>query len=75
LVDQLDCQIFLDRENCIIQERNTGKRLGTGVHHNGLWYLDRRRTDEAVCLALSAVASEEEAKVMLLHCRLGHIML
>jgi len=73
LVDQLDCQIFLDRENCIIQERKTGKKLGTGVRHNGLWYLDRRRTDEAVCLALSVVAGEEEAKVMLLHCRLGHI--
>lgn len=73
LVDQLDCQIFLDRENCIIQERKTGRRLGTGVRHNGLWYLDKRRTDEVVCRALSAVASEEEAKVMLLHCRLGHI--
>jgi hypothetical protein len=72
-VDQLDCKVFLDHENCIIQERKTGKRLGTGVHHNGLWYLYRRRTDEAICLALSIVASEEEAKVMLLHCRLGHI--
>jgi transposase InsO family protein len=43
------------------------------IHHNGLWYLHRRITDKAVCLALSTVASEEEAKVMLLHCRLGHI--
>jgi transposase InsO family protein len=57
----------------LIRERKTGKRLGTGVRCNGLWYLDRRKTDEAICVALSAVANEEEAKVMLLHCRLGHI--
>ncbi|WVZ50418.1 hypothetical protein U9M48_001671, partial [Paspalum notatum var. saurae] len=73
LVDQMDCRVSLDCENCLIQERKTGKRLGTGVQHNGLWFLDRRKTDEAICLALTTVASEEEAKVMLLHCRLGHI--
>lgn len=56
-----------------IQEKKTGRRLGTGVRHNGLWYLDRNKTDGTICLALSAVASEEVAKVMLLHCRLGHI--
>ena len=67
LVDQMDCRVSLDHENYLIQERKTGKRLGTRVQHNGLWYLDRRKTDEAICLALSAVASEEEAKVMLLH--------
>lgn len=73
LIDQMDCRVSLDRENCLIQERKTGRRLGTGVRRNGLWYLDRSHTDEAICLALSAVASEEVAKVMLLHCRLGHI--
>jgi hypothetical protein len=69
----MDCQVSLDRENCLIKERRTGRRLGTGVRLNGLWYLDRRKTDEAVCLALTTMANEEEAKVMLLHCRLGHI--
>ena len=55
------------------EERKTGKRLGTGVRYNGLWYLDRKKTDESICLALSAAANEDKAKVMLLHCRLGHI--
>jgi len=73
LVDHMDCRVSLDRENCLIQERKTGKQLGTGIRHNGLWYLDRRKTDAAICLALSATANEDEAKVMLLHCRLGHI--
>jgi len=31
LVDQMDCRVSLDRENYLIQERKTGKRLGTGV--------------------------------------------
>jgi transposase InsO family protein len=38
-----------------------------------LWSLDRSKADEAICLALLAIASEDEAKVMLLHYRLGHI--
>jgi len=73
LVDQMDCRVSLDRENCIIQERKTGRRLGTGVRHNGLWYLDRKETNEAICHALTTIATEDEAKVMLLHCRMGHI--
>ena len=36
LVDQTDCRVSLDLENCLIQERKTGKRLGTGIRHNGL---------------------------------------
>ena len=73
LVDQMDCQVFLDCENCLIQVRKTRKCLGIGVRHNGLWYLDRRKKDKAICHALSAISNEDEDKVMLLHCRLGHI--
>ncbi len=73
LVDHMDCRVSLDRENCLIQERQTGKKLGTGVRRDGLWYLDRKETSEDVCLALMASTSKEEAKVLLLHCRLGHI--
>ncbi|BAT15897.1 Os12g0148400, partial [Oryza sativa Japonica Group] len=57
----------------IKKERQTGKKLGTGVRRDGLWYLDRKETSEDVCLALMASTSKEEAKVLLLHCRLGHI--
>jgi len=53
------------------QERRTGRNLGVGTWHDGLWYLDKSKTREEVYFPLSA--SEDEAKVMLLHCRLGHI--
>ena len=71
LIDQMDCRVLLDHENCLIQERRTGRNLGVETWHDGLWYLDRSKTREEVYFALSA--SEDEAKVMLLHCRLGHI--
>ena len=73
LVDDIDCRIIVDRYICIIEERKTGKRLGTGVRHKGLWYLDRRRADDASCTALTAVASNDEARAILQHCRLGHM--
>jgi transposase InsO family protein len=72
LVDNMDCRVSLDRENCLIQERRTGKKLGIGIRRDGLWYLDRRGTNEDVC-ALMASTSKEVTEVLLLHCRLGHI--
>jgi transposase InsO family protein len=73
LVDQLDCRVTLDRENCLIQERRTGKSLGTATRRSGLWYIDREGTNEALCTVLAATTGEKEASVMLLHCRLGHL--
>jgi len=70
LVDHMDCRVTLDRENCLIEDRKTGRMLGSGIRRNGLWFLDRR-TDKS-CTAL-VVTSEEEAKVILQHCRLGHM--
>jgi hypothetical protein len=73
LVDDIDCRIIVDRYNCIIEERTTGRRLGVGVRHKGLWYLDRHEKDDALCTALTVVAGDDEAKVILLHCRMGHM--
>lgn len=73
LVDHMDCRITVDLHNCLIEERKTRKKLGTGTRYNGLWYLDRRRTDRVICSALAVATSETEAKVILLHCRLGHL--
>jgi hypothetical protein len=49
LVDDIDCRVIADRYNCIIEERTTGRRLGVGVRHKGLWYLDRQEIDDALC--------------------------
>ncbi|KAJ1272565.1 hypothetical protein BS78_06G212200, partial [Paspalum vaginatum] len=73
LVDQLDCRVILDRENCLIQERQTGKSLGTATRHSGLWYMDREGTNDALCTVLAIKMGEKEFTVMLLHCRLGHL--
>jgi hypothetical protein len=64
----MDCRVSLDRENCLIQERRTWKK----VRCDGLWYLDRSGTSEDVYFALTATTNEEEAKTILLHCRWGH---
>ncbi|CAD6270849.1 unnamed protein product [Miscanthus lutarioriparius] len=72
LVDQMDCRVTLDRENCLIEDRKTGMMLGSGIRRNGLWFLDRR-IDNSTCTALAISTSEEETKVILQHCRLGHM--
>ena len=73
LVDQIDCRVSFDREHCIIQERRTGKEIGIGVRHVGLWYLDRKEDGKILDAALVAGMNEDEARVMLQHCRLGHL--
>ena len=35
LVDQQDCRIILDREGCLIQDRQTRRQIGTGTKD---WY-------------------------------------
>ena len=58
LVDQLDCRVILDRENCMIQERQTGRRLGSATRRSGLWYMDREETNDAPCTVLAATVGE-----------------
>ena len=48
LVDHMDCWVSFDRYNCLIQERQSGKKLGIGIKRDGLWYLDQRDTSETV---------------------------
>jgi hypothetical protein len=75
LVDDIDCRIIADRYSCIIEERKTGRRLGIGARHNGLWYLDKQETGDAMCTALTVGANDDEARVILKHCRLGRMSL
>jgi len=73
LFDHMDCRVSFDHYNCLIQERQSGKKLGIGIRRDGLWYMDRRDTSETVCHVLATTVSEKEAKVLFLHCQLGHI--
>jgi hypothetical protein len=38
-------------------------------------YIDRERTNDALCPVLAATMEGKEASVMLLHCRMGHFLL
>jgi transposase InsO family protein len=58
---------------CLIQERQTVKRLGTGRRNNGLWYIDREAPNNTVSTVLAATMGEKEAMVMFYHCRMGHL--
>jgi hypothetical protein len=63
LVDDIDCRVIVERYNCIIEETTTGRKLGVDVRHKGLRYLDIHETDDALCTALTVVASDHEEKV------------
>lgn len=62
----MHCLFYED--SCIFQEKRTGKRIGTGVRRNGLWYIGK----EDVALALEEGQKRVEEDILLYHCRLGH---
>ncbi|WVZ82886.1 hypothetical protein U9M48_030094 [Paspalum notatum var. saurae] len=70
LVDHMDCRVTLDWENCLIEDRRTGIKLGSGMRRNGLWFLDRGLDKSSSALA---VTTSEESRVILQHCWLGHM--
>jgi hypothetical protein len=67
IIDQFKCIVIFDEQYCVFQEKSTGRRIGTGVRHNGLWFISH---EEA---ALAATTEGDEKAVILLHRRLGHI--
>ncbi|XP_020405596.1 histone deacetylase 10 isoform X2 [Zea mays] len=48
-------------------ERRTGKRIGTGVRRNGLWFISHEES------ALKAIVEVDVKEILLHHRRLGHI--
>ena len=44
-----------------------GRVIGTGVRHNGLWFINQEQS------ALAAAAGTQEREIYLLHRRLGHV--
>jgi transposase InsO family protein/uncharacterized membrane protein YgcG len=73
LVDQIDCRIIIDRFVFVIQERSTGRSLGTGIRHRGLWYMDRSMTGQEGMHMLAIVAEDKETRALIHHCRMGHV--
>ena len=68
IIDQFKCTVLFDEDSCVFQEKRTGKRIGTGVWRNGLWYIGK----EDVALALEGGPKGVEEDILLHHRRLGH---
>ena len=74
LIDQINCRIIVDKEMCVIQERLTSKKIGTGTRRKGgLWYMNRSAPDQAGGLACMVTEEGKETMAMIHHCRMGHI--
>ena len=73
LVDQIDCRIILDKVVLLIQERLTGRSLGTGTRRRGLWYMDRSMPGQEGLHMLAAIAEDKEIRALIHHCRMGHV--
>jgi GAG-pre-integrase domain len=67
LIDQLNFTVLFDKNVCIFQERETRRKIGTGVRRDGLWNVDR----ETIMLAVVVSVGHEE--VMLEHHKLEHL--
>jgi hypothetical protein len=67
IIDQFKCLAIFDEQSCIFQEKRTGKRIGTGVRRNGLWFISQEEQ------ALSATIERDKREIMLLYRRLGHV--
>ena len=61
----------------IFQEKGTGRILGTGTWHSGLWYLDREGMDSALTsmvekTSVGGYGKSVEDELLLHHQRIGH---
>ena len=67
IIDQFKCTVTFDENSCTFQERGTGRRIGTGVKRNGLWFINYEES------ALTAAPEGDFKEILLLHYRLGHV--
>ena len=67
IIDQFKCTLTFDENSYIFQERGTGKLIGTGVRHDGLWFINHEES------ALTTTVEGDVKEIMLLHHRLGHV--
>jgi hypothetical protein len=75
IILQLKCVVSFDIPKVILQEKGTGRRLGTGTWHSGLWYLNREGMDSALSSMVKRsgeVGSSVEDLLLLHHRRMGH---
>ena len=69
----MDYRITVDRKMCLIADRPTGRRIGTGIRRRGLWYMDREELGQTGSPVFAAIVEERESVAMKHHCRMGHV--
>ena len=67
ITKSLNCRGWFDPSHCVFQELGTGRILGIGTVHNGLYYLDEGSDEVAFASKMSPCQ-----ELLLLHHRLGH---
>ena len=73
LIDQQDYRIIVDRYMCVIQERESSKKIGTATRHRGLWHIDRDKMGHEASSVLAAIVGGKESMALVHHCRMGHM--
>jgi hypothetical protein len=58
---------------CLIQERTTGMKIGTGTRHRRLWRMDLDKMGQEAGSMLAAIVGEKESMALVHHCRRSHI--
>jgi hypothetical protein len=66
IIDQFKYIVIFDEHFYVFLEKEPGRRIGIGVRHNGLWYINHGE------LAMTADAKGIEREIILHHCRLKH---
>jgi hypothetical protein len=66
IIDQFKCIVIFDEHFCVFLEKETGRRIGTGVRRNVLWFI--KHGESAMVIDVEGV----EREIILRHCRSGH---
>uniref|UniRef100_A0A453P4V8 GAG-pre-integrase domain-containing protein n=1 Tax=Aegilops tauschii subsp. strangulata TaxID=200361 RepID=A0A453P4V8_AEGTS len=59
---------------CLIQDRLTGRGMGTGKRRRGLSFRDREGLGQIGSFVFVAIVGEKESLVTKHHCRMGHVL-
>ena len=78
IILQLNCVVSFDIPKVIFTEKETGRRLGTGTWHRGLWYMDRGGLDSALTSVVEGArvggsGMTVEEVFLRHHRRMGHL--
>ncbi|XP_073098849.1 uncharacterized protein [Elaeis guineensis] len=72
ITNDLDCAVTFFKAHCVFQEPRIGRKFGTGIMRNGLYYLEGGVSGGYSETSLTVSSSQKE-DLLLQHRRLGHL--